>query len=498
MKSTSGSKISKISVNQGRNGTARAPSTGVLPPLGPAGAAGLPSLGQPPGNGAVQQQATSTSGSPPLRPAGAARLPSLRQPRRNEAVQQQAAGTSVPPPLGPAGTAGLPSLGQPRRNGAVQQQAAETNVQSAAPAESVAPVKSTVPVRGVEGTSPRNEISGLDVGATPDRGSIFYLPYQHGSSMGGRLLTAEMFDGEEIKSCLTELLKKYQELLNGCYSHYNEKEWAAFCEIFCEDIRVRFYRRLRDELKDLTAAWSGESNHLSQEIKKLAGQQTPRLMKAVSLETEKTSAEEQNQRALEECKEKNNRLQKKIETARKWDEEISKLHQAVQGEINMRNTKSICFNTDNLWFATYSGRAIPGVLEVSNNGSYAGSIYFDGGRIRLLHQSGPQISLNDWTRSFGGKENILTKDNWREKVNAVEKDQMKSNKGITLYEYGEIVKGNHTFKGHHTSRGVPGEVKIGDQEIRELYFVAARVTSLSEGKPVSCYNIQIGNCETGS
>lgn len=131
------------------------------------------------------------------------------------------------------------------------------------------------------------------------------------------------------------------------------------------------------------------------------------------------------------------------------------------------------FSASALWFATFSKSALDGFF--AGEAEHAGSIYFDGGRIRLMHRGGPEIDRQNMVRilrtDLGNPEpgrRILTKQDGPGELSRLVAAARRQYPGEeALYEYDGIRT--------HTSRGYPKKIVLNNSEIVQLYYVVYRL-----------------------
>ncbi len=153
---------------------------------------------------------------------------------------------------------------------------------------------------------------------------------------------------------------------------------------------------------------------------------------------------------------------------------FKKLESAKQ-KFYKRNTAVLPadFSAAALWFATFSKRALDGFF--SGETEHAGSIYFDGGRIRLMHRSGPEIDRQDMVRILRADlrnpepgRRILTKEDDPGELSRLVAAARRQYPGEeVLYEYDGIRT--------HSSRGYPKKIVLNNSEIAQLYYVVCRL-----------------------
>lgn len=134
------------------------------------------------------------------------------------------------------------------------------------------------------------------------------------------------------------------------------------------------------------------------------------------------------------------------------------------------------FSSKALWFGSFSN------LDLNNRFTpkeHVGSIYFDGGRIRLMHSSGPTVEHIKMHRTLWAERemSVLQKEddvlNLAQRVAAARK---KTRHGETLYEY------DHDLHLKHTSRGYPKKIVLNNYEIAQLYYTIERMDEIRQSK----------------
>lgn len=131
------------------------------------------------------------------------------------------------------------------------------------------------------------------------------------------------------------------------------------------------------------------------------------------------------------------------------------------------------FNSNALWFATFSNQPAP---YLSPTREHVGSIYFDGGRIRLMHTDGPIVVRNNsLARTLDG-EVFLDKPTNAVAFDTMVSQRQRQGKPAVLVEYDAF------SSSPHTSRGCPKTIRLIDEDIAQLYYLAGRITLMQTSK----------------
>lgn len=157
------------------------------------------------------------------------------------------------------------------------------------------------------------------------------------------------------------------------------------------------------------------------------------------------------------------------------------MEQKAEFSVRKRFSPPSNFSKQALWFASVSNRPAP---CLSSTGEHAGSIYFDGGRIRLMHNNGPMVEEGNPTRTLNGTSPLDKPTDPKAFDSMI--NQTKQQNGIqavTLVEYG--------YSGTHTSRGYPKTVNLLDEDIAQLYYLAKRITFMLEDHLYELMNIGV-------
>ena len=163
---------------------------------------------------------------------------------------------------------------------------------------------------------------------------------------------------------------------------------------------------------------------------------------------------------------------RKQEILKKFEEYLMGLKAKISSRKN--SSPPSAFNSRALWFATFSKQQAPCLDSATE---HAGSIYFDGGRIRLMHGSGPTIEWDTPVRTLGGAYPALKKPTDAAAFNQMVSQKHARKESVTLIEYG--------IGGTHTSRGYPKTITLIDEDIAQLYYLANQITELPLSYPKS-------------
>lgn len=153
-----------------------------------------------------------------------------------------------------------------------------------------------------------------------------------------------------------------------------------------------------------------------------------------------------------------------------------------QAHYSLSDTMLSNFTRTNLWFATFSTDPWNSTQQTTHT-PYAGSIYFTGGRIRLIHENGPRIEYfhSPQIRTLGGEKIYdptsypITNDNVTFTSLAQHLNFLTTNHPHdVLVEYYSGAKIG-SDKPAHTSRGVPKTIQLLDSDIIPLYQMVARL-----------------------
>lgn len=245
--------------------------------------------------------------------------------------------------------------------------------------------------------------------------SVYFLPYKY--YLKSSVMVFSPTRGWDKERRYDEFLTAMRENMSG---HYTPREAAVVCRIFEQDMLLMFYEKAIQEIS--------QGNF--------------------GLPLDKTSGEPL---ILEKY-------------------QINLMTQKANFSKRKNSSPPSEFNSSALWFATFSTQQAP---YLASTNEHAGSIYFDGGRIRLMHRSGPTIEWNAPIRTLGGAHPALDKP-----TNAAAFDQMVRERdargeSVTLIEY--------DIGGTHTSRGYPKTIALIDEDIAQLYYLANQITNLQLG-----------------
>lgn len=254
------------------------------------------------------------------------------------------------------------------------------------------------------------------LGAPPvENGSVYFIPYQY--YLASETMVFSNTNGWDDSQRYQEFLRAMRGKISG--SGYDEKEAAVVCQIFKEDMRLMFCEKAIQEI--------GE--------------------RGFGL----TPAQKDHKRS-----------------------EYSEQLHAEKNAFYQRKTAPppADFNRNALWFASFSDKQAPGLPSA---GEHAGSIYFDGGRIRLMHADGPAVKRSMPARTLDGKT-FLDKPKTAEdraRLAALVQQARREGRRAALIEFG--------INGKHTSRGYPKAVDLIDKDIAQLYYLADRISTVLSG-----------------
>jgi|GEM_PF-5888011 len=128
------------------------------------------------------------------------------------------------------------------------------------------------------------------------------------------------------------------------------------------------------------------------------------------------------------------------------------------------------FSSKALWFGSFSNIALNNHLTSKE---HVGSIYFDGGRIRLMHTHGPTVDHTQMNRTLlaeKGHKLLHKEDDVLSLAKMVADSRKKEEGGETLYEYDYGIR--------HTSRGYPKKIILNNYEIAQLYYTIERIDEI--------------------
>lgn len=247
-----------------------------------------------------------------------------------------------------------------------------------------------------------------------ENGSIYFLPYRY------YLSSDEMVFSEQSGWDQHERYKEFiQVIRQKMLVDYPWNETAIICEIFHQDMSLMYWEKAVQEISSPEKRFSLRDKAYSETL---------------------------------------------YHTCSK------KLHQAKQN-FYLRKTQMppADFSSKALWFGSFSN------LDLNNNltpKEHIGSIYFDGGRIRLIHQYGSTIEHIQMKRTLlaeRGQEILHKEDDVLNLAQRVAAARKKVKRGETLYEY------NYDYGLRHTSRGYPKKIVLNNYEIAQLYYTIERM-----------------------
>lgn len=257
--------------------------------------------------------------------------------------------------------------------------------------------------------------------ASIDKESLYSIPYRYRlnpytmvfNNILANQYTRELIWDDSFRR--DEFLTAMKSNMSG---DYNAKEAAVVCRIFEEDIQFMFYEKAIQEIRQRAI---------------ILGATDPPI-----LNTYRTKFSE------------------------------------LKHILTTRRTLSPPFNFTRkaLWFASVSNSTnayLPSARE------HAGSIYFDGGRIRLMHTDGPILEQGTPARTLNGTQLIRYKPNdAKDFDNRIHEIQQREGiEATTLIEY-------YGTGGRHKSRGYPKTVNLSDEDIAQLYHLAKRITLMRD------------------
>lgn len=285
------------------------------------------------------------------------------------------------------------------------------------PAESECPQR-PAPVEGVTPLSQPalSQSTPRPLGVPPvENGSVYFIPYKY--YLMSETMAFSGTAGWKNSQRYQEFLRVIRGKISG--SGYDEKEAAVVCRIFKADMYLMFCEKAIQEIRErgfgLTQAQKEE-----------------------------------------------------------WNAIYSKRLHDAKSAFAKRKTlpPPPDFNQDALWFASFSSDQAPCLPSA---GEHAGSIYFDGGRIRLMHVNGPALKRGTPARTFDGKFFLKKPETAqdREDLEALVRKRKREGKPITLVEC--------SIGGDHISRGYPKIVELIDEDIAQLYYLADRISTVLSG-----------------
>lgn len=253
-------------------------------------------------------------------------------------------------------------------------------------------------------------------GAPPaENGSVYFIPYKY--YLMSETMAFSGTAGWKNSQRYQEFLRVTRGKISG--SGYDETEAAVVCQIFKRDMQLMFYEKAIQEIRERGFGLT---------------------------QAQKDSG---------------------------YAEYSKRLHDEKSAFAKRKTLPPPPdFNQDALWFASFSSDQAP---CLPSRGEHAGSIYFDGGRIRLMHVHGPALKRGTPARTLGGKDILKKpkKEKAREDLETLVQQARREGRPTTLIEFGT--------GGKHTSRGYPKIVDLIDEDIAQLYYLADRISTVLSG-----------------
>ncbi len=281
--------------------------------------------------------------------------------------------------------------------------------------DAVHPAGRTAPAAGA--ARPPQAVANIRNVAPTNNGSVYFMPYKYYLSSSTMVFSAAHgWDDERFR--YKEFLTAMRDSMSG---DYNAQEAIVVCRIFEQDMRLMFYEKAIQEI---------QIHNDFNLIRDQSNEEYPIL-----------------------------KIYRKKLTEQK-----------AAFSVRKRFSPPSNFSKQALWFASVSNRPAP---CLSSTGEHAGSIYFDGGRIRLMHNKGPIVEEGKPTRTLNGAS-LLEKPTDAEAFDSMINQTKQQNgiQAVTLVEY--------NYRGTHTSRGYPKTVNLLDEDIAQLYYLAKRITFMLE------------------
>lgn len=253
-----------------------------------------------------------------------------------------------------------------------------------------------------------------------ENGSVYFIPYKYYLASDTMVFSdTDGWDDSQryYSQRYLEFLRAMRGKISG--SGYDETEAAVVCQIFKEDMKLMFCEKAIQEIRE----------------------------RGFGL----TQAQKEQ-----------------------WSANYRKMLNDEKKNFYKRKTEPLPadFNRNALWFASFSDSPAP---CLPSHGEHAGSIYFDGGRIRLMHVHGPAVKRGRFVRKLGEKKFLKKPVTAEDKVDLETLVQQAKQEGrpATLIEFGS--------NGQHTSRGYPKIVDLIDEDIAQLYYLADRISTVLSG-----------------
>lgn len=246
-----------------------------------------------------------------------------------------------------------------------------------------------------------------------ENGSIYFLPYRYYISSDKMVFSARSdWNYSERYNEFIQVIR--QKML----ADYPQNETAVICEIFQADMHLMYWEKAIQEITSPQKRFSLKDRTLSETL---------------------------------------------------YSTYSDKLWKAKQN-FHARKTRipPPDFSPKALWFGTFSNWALHSNPTPKE---HVGSIYFDGGRIRLMHGDGPTVEHIPMIRTLERGRKILHKeDDVLALAKMVAAAKRKGRGGESLYEY------NYTLK--HPSRGYPKKIILNNYEIAQLYYTIERIDEI--------------------
>ena len=247
---------------------------------------------------------------------------------------------------------------------------------------------------------------------------------------------------------------------------------VVFFRIFNKETEQLLWKELYFDLENMLQSMFQKSQQLIREEEQLNHEIFEWKIRQSKAEEKGASEleEQEYNRKIRKNSEKFQELQKEYQDLNLCKSELKKIKKLAERR-KIYSTEKSC--AEKFWFASFSDQSIQGIFDCAGR-NYAGSLYFDDGRIRLVHSGGPLVVERNYLRTFGSE--ILNKRDWKTTVERVKSQQNQSTgEPMRLIEY-RSESAISKKESSHESRGIPGEVSLSDDEIGQLYYIAKQVT----------------------
>ncbi len=280
--------------------------------------------------------------------------------------------------------------------------------------DAVHPAGRTAPAAGA--ARPPQAVANIRNVASTNNGSVYFMPYKYYLSSSAMVFSSAHGWDERFRH--KEFLTAMRNSMSG---DYNAQEAIVVCRIFEQDMWLMFYKKAIQEI---------------------------RIRNDFGLTRDQISGEHS--------------------ILKTYHEKL--MRQKAEFSVRKRFSPPSNFNKQALWFASVSSHAEPYLNPI---GEHAGSIYFDGGRIRLMHNKGPIVEEGKPTRTLNGASSLEKPKDAEAFDSMINQTKQQSGiQAVTLVEY--------SYRGTHTSRGYPKTINLSDEDIAQLYYLAKRITFMLE------------------